>query len=146
MNTIVVNTLSGAVTEYTNFGFDSITPTHAGSALGLYALGGNTDVGAPIVSQIRTGKAHWGTALKKYIDVVFFAIKGTGLGRLHILGETAAYNYNFALDKDGESRCQPGRGIRENYLAFGFSNPDGKDFQLDRMDANIGTSGTRRTQ
>jgi hypothetical protein len=146
MNTIVLNTLNAAVTEYENFDFDSITPTHAGSALGLYALGGNTDVLAPIVAQVQTGKAHWGSAFKKYVDIVFFALKGAGQGRLSILGERTSYAYNFPIEKDSESRCQPGRGIRENYLAFGYSNPDGADFQLDRIEVNIGTSNTRRTQ
>lgn len=146
MNTIVMNTLTGAVTEYAGFDFDSITPTHAGSALGLYALGGETDVGQPIVATVQTGKSHWGTTLKKYVDMVFFAIKGTGSARCHILGEKTTYGYNFPVEKDGESRCKPGRGIRENYLAFGMSNLNGADFQLDRIEASIGQSGTRRTQ
>lgn len=146
MNTVVMNTLTGAVTEYTGFDFDSITPTHAGSALGLYALGGNTDVGQPIVAEVRTGKAHWGTTLKKLVDLVFFAVKGTGSARCLVFGERTSYGYNFPIEKDGESRCRPGRGIRENYLAFGMTNLNGQDFQLDRIEVSVGQSDTRRTQ
>ena len=145
MNTIVLNTMTAAVTEYTNHDFDSITPTHAGSSLGLYAFGGDLDVAAPIVANIVTGKTHWGATLKKYVDIVFFAIKGEGTGRMTVFGEKTSYSYNFPIEQGGESRSKPGRGIRENYLAFGFSNPDGQDFQLDRIEAEVGQSGTRRT-
>lgn len=145
MNTIVLNTMTAAVTEYTNHDFDSITPTHAGSALGLYAFGGDLDVVAPIVSNVVTGKPHWGDTLKKYLDIVFFAVKGTGTGRMTVYGEKASYSYNFPVEQGGESRSKPGRGIRENYLAFGFQNPGGQDFQLDRIEAAVGKSGSRRT-
>jgi hypothetical protein len=146
VSTIVMNTLLGGVTEYDNFDFDSITPTHAGSTLGLYALGGDLDVIVPIASEVRTGKSTWGSPLKKYVDVIFYALKGTGQARGLLLGENTSYGYNFPIERDGESRCKPGRGIRENYLAFGLSKSDGADFQLDRIEVNMSTSGTRRTR
>lgn len=146
MATTVLNTLTGAVTEYTGFSFQSVTPTHAGSTLGLFAFGGTTDAGRPIVSTIETGKKNWGSANKKFVDVMFFAMKGTGSARGIVNGETTKNAYNFRIEKHGESRCQPGRGIRENYLSFGLTNPSGEPFELDRIEARIGTSGTRRTQ
>lgn len=146
MNTIVLNTLNGAVTEYAGFAFDSITPTHAGSTLGLYELGGETDATQPIAAEVRTGKTHQGTALKKYVDVVFIAIKGLGSAKCSVVGEKTSYDYTFPIERDGESRCKPGRGIRENYLAFGVSNLGGADFQLDRIEVVVETSNSRRTQ
>lgn len=145
MNTIVLNTLNGAVTEYTGF-TGAVTLTHIGNHDGLFALAGDTDAGTPVVSNVVTGKKQWGSSLKKYVDILFFGLKGLGQGRLTVFGEKTSNSYNFAIEKGGESRSKPGRGIRENYLAFGFSNPDGKDFQLDRIEINIGQSGTRRTQ
>ena len=56
MNAIAFNTMTGAVSEYTGFGFQSITPTHAGSSTGLFTLGGDTDAGLPIVATVTTGK------------------------------------------------------------------------------------------
>lgn len=53
MNTIVLNTLTGAVSEY-DWPFQSLTPTHAGDVTGLYALGGDTDAGRPIDAHITT--------------------------------------------------------------------------------------------
>ena len=146
MSTIVLNLKNGAVTEYSGFDFHAITPTHAGSSLGLYELGGNTDARAPIVATIKTGKSLWGSSLKKFVDLVFLAIKSAGTGRVLIDGENTPYGFSFPIDPRGESRCKTARGIKENYLAFGFTNPAGQDFQIDRMEANVTPSKTRRTQ
>lgn len=145
MNTIVLNTLTGAVTEYSNFDFQSITPTHAGSDTGLYALGGNLDVAAIIVSTATTGKTLWGSDLKKMLGLVFIAMQGTGNAALTVIGKAASYTYAFAVLAAGVSRSQPGKGIRENYLAFSFSNPDGADFRLDQIEVTVNPSTTRRT-
>lgn len=144
MNTIAFNTLTGAVTEYTGFGFQSITPTHAGSAAGLFTLGGDTDAGQPIVAQVTTGKQLWGGSLKKTAQMVYFSLKGEGTSTLTVAGESAAYSYSFPVRATGESRCKPGQGIRENYLAFGYSNTDGAPFQLDRIEVLVAESKTRR--
>lgn len=146
MTTIVMNTMTGAVSEYTNFAFDGLTPTHAGSASGLFAFGGDLDNTAPIVSSVATGKKQWGSTFKKFIEIVFFALKGSGTSRLTVIGENTSYSYNFPVEASGESRSKPGRGIRENYLAFGYSNTDGADFQLDAIEIDLGASTTRRTQ
>ena len=145
MNAIVMNTLTGAVSEYSSFQFDSITPTHAASASGLFTLGGNTDDTVPIISTLVTGKTLRGDSTKNQADTVFFSVKGTGLGQLIVVGETQRYAYNFPIREAGESRAQPGKGIRENYLAYGYSNPNGDAFELDRIEAGIAKSKTRRT-
>lgn len=145
MNTIVMNTLTGAVSEYSNFDFDSITPTHAGSASALYLLGGAADVLAPIVATAITGKTLWGDSTKGRMDTVFFSVTGTGTGQLIVVGKAARYTYNFPVRAAGTSRGQPGKGIRENYLAFGYSNPNGDDFKLDRIEVGVAESKTRRT-
>jgi hypothetical protein len=44
------------------------------------------------------------------------------------------------------SRAKPGRGIRENYLAFGLTKTDGLDFQLDRIEVEVNQSTQRRTK
>lgn len=145
MNAIVMNTLTGAVSEYAGFGFQSITPTHVGSATGLFALGGNTDAGQLIVGRIQTGKPQWQSALKKFLDKAFFGLKGTGTYRFHVDGEATSYHYPVLATPAGESRAQPGRGIRENYMSFGFSNPAGQPFRLDVIEVLQSTSNTRRS-
>jgi hypothetical protein len=144
MNTIAMNTLTGSVSEYTGFGFQSITPTHAGSAAGLFTLGGDTDAGQPIVAQVTTGKQLWGGTLKKTAQMVYFALKGSGTSTMTVTGERASHSYPFPVRPDGQSRSKPGLGIRENYLAFGYSNTDGAAFQLDRIEVLVAESKTRR--
>lgn len=141
---IVMNTLTGAVSEYDNFQFQSITPTLAGSATGLFALGGDTDLGLPIVSHVLTGKTLFGPSVKKFLDLIYFSLLGSGTSSLIIQGAVAAYVYTFPVRAPGESRARPGRGIRENYLAFGYSNTDGADFRLDRIEVLVNASQNRR--
>ncbi len=144
MNTIVMNTLTGAVSEYTRFGFHSITPTHAGSATGLFTLGGNLDVDLPIVSVATTPKTLLSASLKKFIDMIWLSIKGAGTSTMTVIGESTSNAYTFPIRAAGESRCKPGRGIRENYLGFSYSNTDGADFQLDRVEVEVVPSKSRR--
>lgn len=143
MTTIVLNTLAVSVTEY-DLAPQSITPTHMGDATGLYLLGGDLDGTAPIVATLVTGTTELGSSLKKRVDMVYFAVRGEGEGELVLRGKNSEYRYSFPLRPSGESRCPPGKGIRENYLAFGFSNPDGEDFQLDRIEVLVAQSTTRR--
>lgn len=143
MTTIVMNTLNSSVTEY-DWTFQSITPTHAGSATGLFLLGGDLDGLAKIEPEITTGKPLWDSSLKKHTRMVYFSVTGEGDGELIVQGKTDEWRYDFALQDSGMSRSQPGLGIRENYLAFGFSKPDGAAFTLDRIEVLDAKSTTRR--
>lgn len=145
MNTIVMNTLGGAVTEYTGFDFQSILPATAGSTLGVFSLGGDNDAGVAIVSQITTGETQVGDLRKSQISTVFVGLRGSGSGRLSVFAGEDTHHYDFPVNEQGVSRVRPGRGIRENYLAFGFSNPAGDDFQLDAIDVPVALSPNRRT-
>lgn len=143
MNAIALNTLNGAVTEY-DWAFQSITPNHAGDVTGLYALGGDTDAEQPIVATVTTGTKHWGSTLKKFVAGVYFAMQGTGRGALTVHCQATDYTYPFPVRTSGESRAVTGRGIRENYLAFTYQNPDGDDFVIDRIEVLSTQSANRR--
>lgn len=143
MNTIVMNALNGAVTEY-DWALTSITPTRAGSPGGLHALGGDTDAGQPIAASITTGKRMWGDTIKKFVAYIYFAMTATGLGRARVETRAQTYAYEFPVQAGGVSRAVTGRGIRENYLAFGFDNMGGADFRIDAIEPKTATSNTRR--
>lgn len=144
MNAIVLNTLTGAVSEYTRHDFQSITPTHAGSATGLYAFGGDTDDGLPIVAEIRLPATLRGSTLKKHLDMVYLSMTGTGSAQLTVFGKTENWAYQFPLRDSGQTRCKPGGGIRENYLGFGLTTPQGQAFTLDRVEVLLLESKNRR--
>lgn len=145
MNAIVMNTLTGAVTEYSNFDFQSLTPAYGGSVNGLFSFGGDLDLAQPVVARVVTGKTQWEQSLKLRLRMMFFALKGTGSSTAIVKTDSAEWTYTLPVQDNGESRAQPGRGIRENYLAFGYTNTDGADFQLDRIEVVDNRSTSRRT-
>lgn len=144
MNTITCNTLTGAVSEYTRHAFQSIMPTHGGSASGLFAFGGDTDDGLPIVADIRLPPTLRGSTLKKHLDMVYLSMTGTGSAQLTVFGKTENWTYQFPLRDSGQTRCKPGGGIRENYLGFGLTTPQGQAFTLDRVEVLLLESKNRR--
>lgn len=144
MNTITLNTLTGAVSEYTGFGFQSITPTHAGSATGLFAFGGDLDVDQPIVADIGLPATLRESTLKQAISMVYLSMHGEGSAVFTVQGAQHNWDYTFALRASDQTRCPVGRGIRENYLGFGLSTPGGQAFTLDRVEVLTAQSKTRR--
>lgn len=143
MTTLVMNTLTGAVSEY-DWEFQSFTETHAGDVTGLYELGGDKDALAFIEAEVQTGETLWDSSLKKRMDVIYYSIQGEGDAVCTVSGKTDSYEYNFPIRDAGESRAIPGKGIRENYLSFGLKNSDGGDFVLDRIEVNVVQSSSRR--
>lgn len=144
MTTILLNTITGAVSEY-DTAFHSITPTHAGDAAGLFALGGDTDAGAPILAEVQTPKTIQASTLKKSLEAVYLSMRGTGNAQVHVFGAAQQWDYPFAVLPAGVSRCKLGRGIRESYLGFGLSNPGGEYFQIDRIEVAMAGSKNRRS-
>ena len=145
MTTICLNTLTGAVSEYSGFAFQSITPTHAGDAVGLYLLGGNLDGTVAIAASITTAKVQIGENRRTHIDGIFASVKGSGTATVTVIGEDVSYDYVMTVMSDGVSRVKPGRGFRENYVAVGFANALGADFQLDQLEILVAASTNRRT-
>lgn len=141
---IVCNTLTGAVSEYSRHGFQSITPAHAGDATGLFEFGGDTDNGLPIVAEIRLPATLRETTLKMHIKAIYASITAAGTMQVQVFGKTQSWRYPMVVRASGQSRCEPGRGIRENYLGFGLSNPAGQAFALDRVEVLETASTSRR--
>jgi hypothetical protein len=146
MTTIVMNTINAAVTKW-DWEFQSISPTVAGDASGLYQLGGALDGTAHIDTDALSGKTLLGDTRKKGVDFVHLAIKGDAgsSGKVVVQGEADEWEYEFALRAAGVSRAKAGMGISENYLALGHKNLDGSDFTLDRIEADVIESKQRRT-
>lgn len=144
MNAIVCNTLTGAVSEYSRHSFHAITPTHAGSATGLFELGGDTDNGLPIVAEIRLPATLRESTLKTAINMAYLSMTGSGTAEFIVHRPGGEFAYQFPLRPTGQTRCKPGNGIRENYLGFGVRNPSGQAFTLDRVEVLTLQSKTRR--
>lgn len=145
MKTIVCNTLTGAVSEYDWPQFQSITPTHAGDAAGLFALEGDTDNGQPIMARIRLPATLHKSTLKMQLEMVYLSMRGAGQAEFAVYGPgPQPWRYSFPLRESGQTRCPVGKGIRENYMGFALSTPQGQAFTLDRIEVMTATSKTRR--
>lgn len=140
MTTIVVNTKSGAVTEY-DWAPQSMTSTRAGGAAGLFSLAGDTDAGAPIAGQFLSGRPPTTTPSRP--GNVYLTMQGAD-GMLLVQGDGGSWEYPVLQRPSGIARATPGVGIRETALALGFRNVDGADFRIERIDAELFPSKTRR--
>lgn len=141
MTTIVVNTATGAVSEY-DWAFQSISPAYMASNAGLFAAGGDSDGGAAIAARV-VGNKPGGEKLQS-LGNVYLAIKGTAAGILIVEGQSDTWEYPVVPRTSGVSCARPGLGIRESRLALGYRNTGGGDFRLDRLDAEVVESKTRR--
>lgn len=141
MTTIVMNTATGAVSEY-DWEFQSISPDYAANDTGLFALGGDTDAGAEIASHVLGGKPGGEKMLS--LGNVFLAVKGPGVGSLIVEGMSDTWEYPVVPRSSGVSCAKPGKGISESRLALGYRNVGGADFRLDRIDAEVNEAKTRR--
>ncbi len=140
MSAIVVNTSTGAVSEYQNFRFNSLTAGHMGSERGLFTVDAESDAGEPIVAEAVTPALLQKSLQKKRIAAVYVAAHAEGTLQVHVHGQKQKWQYPLPIREGGMSRATPGRGISETYLAVGVSNPAGQPFQIDSIAAEVVTS------
>ena len=114
--------------------------------LGAVCAGGDTDAGEPIVGRIDTGARDWGSTQLKQIAAAYFSLRQTSGEAVFSVGVEGgrSYPYPVVLRGKGVSRAVPGRGIRENFLSFGFEVPGGQAFVLSGIEVDIRSSKTRR--
>jgi hypothetical protein len=141
MNTIVVNTLRQAVTEY-DWTFDSISATRATSAAGLFTLGGDDDAGEPIAAHLLGGTPGGGKI--QLLGNVYLGVHGAGEGALVVQGRESSWEYPVEPRSSGVAKVKPGKGIKEAYVGFGYKNVAGADFRIDRIDAEVTPHTSRR--
>ncbi len=145
MTAIVMNTMNAAVSEH-DIDFQSLTPTHFGSANGLYELGGDTDNELAIDARAMLPETDMGSDFKKGVGAIYFHMTGPAGSAAQLLVKTKVeeFAYEFPVREKGVSRGVPGKGIKEPYLALGFANLDGADFRIDQIEADVIGSQTRR--
>jgi hypothetical protein len=142
MNTIVMNTLNGAVTEHV-LALHSITADFGGSDDGLFQHGGDLDAAAQIVAGFSTASTLWGAASMTSLDSAYFSMIGEGQGDFIVKHPAGQWTYRFPVRPGGESRAPAGKGIKDNYLAFAYQNVDGADFRIDRVEIRTVKSNRR---
>ena len=147
--TWAINTRSTAITEYQNFQFNSFAAMGrkyiAADNNGLYELGTNTDLTAPILATVGSGYTQMNGSKFVGLKGVYFGAQGQGTYQLRLIsGDGRQYIYN-KLSNPGlmTTKINIGKGLHARYLAWELTNLDGQDFDLDTVELVPMMSGRR---
>lgn len=138
LTTWAMNTRSGAVTEYTNYEFNSfaqIGSRYCGaSASGIYELDGDTDAGTNIIATLKGGFLQFGETKLSSLAAAYIGMRGTGDIYLKIeTGDGKLVTYKATLDSMQSSKVWVGKGLRARYFAWELVTT-GQDFDLDTVE------------
>jgi hypothetical protein len=138
--TWVLNTRKGAITEYSDFAFNSFClfngVTLAAGSNGVVALGmQGDDAGTPIAARIQTGADSFGSSVLKRVPRIYVGHRATGditFDTITAEGGTRTY----ALTNNGSTDIQQrrvgiGKGPKSRYWSFAVANVNGADFTID---------------
>jgi hypothetical protein len=136
--TWAVNTRVGAVTEYTDYTFNSFaklgTKYIGASDSGLYELAGDTDAGQSIVADIKGGFLQFNGSRFAGMKAVYLGIRGGGEFFLKLVaasGET--YTYKVVTEDMATTKVWIGKGLRHRYLSYELIST-GQDFDLESIE------------
>lgn len=137
-----LNAHKGALTEYTNFPFNSFTEFGsvilAAGASGIHVLDtSDNDNSVKIAAAIRWGNLAYGSSFNKRIPRAYLGARSNGYGKFKTVaqgqGERAYLlpsNGNFEIQ---QRRIPIGRGPKSTYWQFGYENVDGADFAINSL-------------
>jgi hypothetical protein len=137
--TIAVNSENAAVTEYTNYGFNSFCLFN-GKYLGakddgIFELTGADDDGTAINGSFQTATIDAERGQERRLrDFWIVGRKGNMLLTV-IVEESKEYDYNAPVENGSihEERVKTGRGIKGRSFSFKITNVDGTDFDIDSI-------------
>lgn len=133
-----MNTRSGAVTEYTNYAFNSFARIgddyFGASSTGLYQLIGDTDAGTNIIAELKSGYAQWGNSNFSMFKGMYLGVRGEGEWVIKLItGDGNTYNYAVSTRNQRTTKVHMGKGLRARYWAFDMIS-SGQDFDLDTIE------------
>lgn len=138
LTTWAVNTRSGAVTEYTNYDFNSFARVGmrylGASATGLYELDGDDDAGTDIIADLKGGFLQFNGSRFAGMKAVYLGVRGGGEFFLKLeaaSGET--YTYKVIAEDMETTKVWIGKGLRHRYLAYELIST-GQDFDLESIE------------
>jgi hypothetical protein len=143
-----MNVRNAAVSEYTNFPFNSFASLRFGGKAvtlmagpdGIYKMGGDTDDGAPIKAAVRLGLTDFGTTTLKRVSNGFIGYTSDGALKLVVVttdgGRKKENWYGLkprAADSPVDGRFDIAKGLTARYWGWAVENIDGADFSLDDL-------------
>lgn len=137
---LVINSITNAVTEYTNYGFDSFAViggvTYAAGSDGIYELDtGSTDQTASINAYFETGAISFSSEYLKRMESLYAAYRTTGDIRVSVRTDEGI-QYAYTMKYDGhptlrQRRVPIGKGLKGKYWQYKIENVDGAAFGFD---------------
>lgn len=133
-----MNVETGAVSEYTNYEFNSFARMgnvyYGASADGLYQLLGDDDDGDDIIATLRGGYMQFGGTHLSRLKAAYIAVRGDGDFVLKIeTAEGQTYNYGVIARDMRTTKVHMGKGQRARYFAFELTS-DGQDFDFESLE------------
>jgi hypothetical protein len=137
-STWVMNTRTAAVTEYSNYEFNSFARSGdhyiGASSNGLYELAGDDDDGTDIVATLAGGFMQFGGTHLSRLKEAYIAARGEGRFVLKIeTREGDMYVYQVDTHDGRSTKVNMGKGQRSRYFAFELTSA-GQDFDLDTLE------------
>lgn len=134
-----MNTRSGAVSEYSDYVFNSFARVGnkylGASDSGLYELTGDTDAGDPIISTLKGAFLQFGGTHLSRLKEAYIA--ATGDEDVFVLKietlDGATYTYQVDSRSGRNTKVHMGKGQRARYFAYTLISA-GQDFTLDTLE------------
>jgi hypothetical protein len=148
--TFVMNTRTGAVTEYQNFAFNSYAKIngkyYGASESGLYELSGDDDAGTNIDWVVKTGQIDNQISYLKRMPEIVVGLRQLGSIRFRVHpDDNTYYDYPMPPYKSGnlyQHRVLIGKGLRSRYFAVEMQAINNSKIELDSL--NLGFAKTTR--
>jgi hypothetical protein len=136
--TFALNTNNLALTEYTNYAFNSFALLGhqylGASETGLYELAGDTDNGDDIIARVKSGFAQFAGSRFSGFKAAYLGMRASGEVLLTLTtGEDRTYTYQVSVEPMATTKVNLGKGLRARYFAFELVS-EGQDFDLDSVE------------
>jgi hypothetical protein len=143
MTTIVFHSSSLGVTEYGE-DYRGLAGDFVATAEGVYRVEGALDAAAPVVASIAQGINAESSTLKRVPMSAYVQADSESELLATVTTPADSWEYPETFRSGRTRRFIFGRGIRDSYIGFGLSNPDGAPFRIDRVEINTRDSAQRK--
>ena len=129
------NLETGAVSEYTNYNFNSICGDLAATDTGIYSLTGADDAGTAIAASIETGKFDFGSSMLKRMTDAYLGVSSDGNLTLTVTTESGTTAYTLTPTTTLETvKANLARGHKGKYWSIKVENVTGSTMELDSIE------------
>lgn len=141
VRTLVTNTRNFGISEYANFGFNSMCKFNGkylyANSGGIYEGGGDNDNGSQIVASYKTGAVDIYATEKQRLRDAYLTFRSNGDIQLFGVGDEINTRVYPVTGSPGsnihERRVKFERGIKDRHFNFGISNVNGSTLEVDSV-------------